>query len=116
MWLFLSNSFLSIVDPKDGSNNLRVRARRPGDIERVFPGAVVKKTPGRDYLYRAHIERELVAQAIADNIMGINYNNFKDSVRDTDLHNACNSVWTVMARLQPIAPYSNQPHLFVEQD
>jgi hypothetical protein len=41
MWLVLENSFLSIVQDKDNSERLLVRARIKGDIENVFPNANV---------------------------------------------------------------------------
>ena len=37
MWIFLSDSFLSIVAHRDKPGVLLVRARRAGDIEAVFP-------------------------------------------------------------------------------
>ncbi|MEN6544469.1 MAG: hypothetical protein ABFE07_00335 [Armatimonadia bacterium] len=106
MWCCLSDAFLSIVEPEPGSPVLRVRARRKGDIERVFPGAKVERTPGRDYLYRAHIDREIVAQVMADQVRGISYGNFKNSVRNSKLHDAYAGFWSIMARLQEIPPYS----------
>lgn len=111
MWICLNNAFLSIVTPsKDepGSDELLVRARRPGDIEGVFPDAKVEKRPERDYLYRALVPREKVAMVLAAQVMGIDYNNFKDSVRDRKLHDAYASLWGIMARLQPTAPYSGK--------
>jgi hypothetical protein len=36
MWVFLSGAFLSIVQDKQKPERLVVRARRRGDIERVF--------------------------------------------------------------------------------
>ncbi len=85
-----------------------VRARRPGDIARVFPGAKERRTPGNDYLFRALIKREDVAKAIHDHIMGIKYPNFKNSVADDDLHNAYSSVWSVIGRLQAGGPYGSK--------
>lgn len=106
MWVCLNRSFLSIVNQPDNKDVLLVRARRKGDIQKVFPGAKVKRTPERDYLYRAVIPRTEVARAIADEVVNINYGNFKASVRDNRLHDAYSSVWTIMSRLQPSAPYS----------
>ena len=106
MWLCMNDAFLSVIEPVPGSPVLRVRARRKGDIERVFPGAEVERTPGRDYLYRAHIDREVVAEVMADHIRGINYSNFKNSVRNHRLHDAYAAVWGIMARFQELAPYS----------
>ena len=41
MWIMTNNSYLSIVSKDCGSAELLVRARRAGDIERVFPDAKV---------------------------------------------------------------------------
>lgn len=106
MWICLNNAFFSIVDPDDGSGRLLVRARRKGDHERVFPGVKVERTPGRDYLYRALIDRELVAKTIAGQVRQVSYPNFKSSVRDRKLHDAYSSFWHTHARLQEIPPYS----------
>jgi hypothetical protein len=107
MWIFLSDAYLSIVQSKTSRNALVVRARRPGDIEAVFPNAKVVTIPGRDYQFRADIPRELVAQAISDEVMSIRHTNFKDSVTDHDYHDACSKVWNIMSKLQPIPPYSH---------
>lgn len=52
MWISLSDSFLSIValeGPAADPAQLLVRARVAGDIERVFPTAMVTHTPKHDY-------------------------------------------------------------------
>lgn len=79
---------------------LLVRARVAGHIEAIFPGAAVKETPTADYRYRAEIDGEEVAQAIARRIAAIDYRNFKASVRNRSLHDAYARVWAVMAGLQ----------------
>lgn len=108
MWVCLKNSFLSIVDKECQPGELLVRARRPGDIEAVFPAAVVKKSTTTDYAYRAVIKRVDVAEAMTAEVMGIRYPNFKNSVRDDALHNAYAAFWNVHARLQPTAPYTGR--------
>ncbi len=110
MWIFTSNAFLSIVDKAPAKHDeLLVRARRQGDIEKVFPNAKVKKTVGSDYLFRAVVKRIDVAAAMVKMVNELNYDNFKDSIphSDNQLHNACSQVWRVMANVQPIAPYHN---------
>lgn len=107
MWLCLNDAFLSVVDKSTKSNCLLVRARRAGDIERVFPGSVVRESTNTDYRYRADILRSAVADAVAERIKSIDYDNFKDSVGDDELHNAYSSVWSVMGRLQPGGPYNS---------
>ena len=105
MWIMLSGGFLSIVDNSYTKGELLVRARREGDIEKVFPDAVVTSVEGRDYLYRASVKREDVAEAMHAQVMGINYPNFKDSVGDDTLHSHYAQVWGVMSRLQKTPPY-----------
>ena len=106
MWICLNKAFLSIVATKAGDTHLLVRARRKGDIERVFPGHKATTIDRRDYQFRADIPREEVAKAIADSLMAIDYGNFKDSVKDNALHDAYARTWNTMARPQPKAPYS----------
>lgn len=111
MWLCLNTAFFSIVAPKeDPDDRLLVRARRKGDIERVFdvPGVY---SPGRDYAYRALLERDAVAAVVMCQVLGIQYGNFKDSVKEPALHSVYNAVWSVMGRLQVGGPYSEGVNL-----
>lgn len=101
MWIFTSDSFLSVVDKGDPSGaTLLVRARRKGDIERVFPGAEVIEGAGTDYRYRARIDREAVAQAMAEAVRNVRYGNFKSTVKDRARHDAYMGVWLAMAAFQ----------------
>lgn len=101
MWIFLSNSFLSIVDKGDDTGQtLLVRARRKGDIETVFPDAKVIEGGSTDYRYRARVEREQVAKAIADQVRGVRYGNFKATVREHDRHDAYMDTWQAMMKFQ----------------
>ena len=61
MWLCLNDAFLSIVKKDCPKDSLLVRARRPGDIEKVFGSDVkVKRSTNSDYLYRANVPIEKV--------------------------------------------------------
>jgi hypothetical protein len=104
MWIMTNNSYLSIVSKDCGPAELLVRARRAGDIEKVFPDAKVTRTTNRDYLYRAVLPRDVVKQALAAMIDHIDYPNFKDSVEDGSLHAAYVGVWCAMAGLQHPPP------------
>ena len=107
MWIMLRDSFLSIVkkDCKDGE--LLVRSRRAGDIERVFGRKVkVTRSLDSDYLYRAVISKQDVQDAMLAETDSIDYPNFKDAVKDHELHMAYLKVWTAMAALQIPGPYS----------
>ena len=100
MWIMTNNSYLSIVSKDCGPAELLVRARRAGDIEKVFPNAKVTRQTASDYLYRAVLPRDVVKQTLAAMIDLIDYPNFKDSVEDESLHAAYVSVWCTMVRRQ----------------
>lgn len=107
MWIMLTDCFLSIVHKDCGPGELLVRARRAGDIRKVF-GKDVKVTryTNSDYLYRAVVPRRDVIAALTGEIESIHYPNFKNSVKDDRLHEAYLKVWTAMADVQPLPPYS----------
>jgi len=111
MWIMLNNAFISIVAKDCRPDELMVRARRPGDIERLFPetNGQVQQFTASDYHYRAAIKRSRVALVISEHIFGVDYSNFKDSVKDRPLHDAYMRVWHAMATLQPQAPYAGRP-------
>lgn len=100
MWVFLSDAFLSVVAHRDQPDKLLVRARARGDIERVFPGAQVTETRAADYRFRSTLPRQEVAQAMAAQVQGIQYDNFKNSVREPDRHDAYFEAWGAMHRFQ----------------
>jgi hypothetical protein len=101
MWIFLPDSFLSIVDKGDATGKtLLVRGRRQGDIEQIFPNANVQSGGGTDYVYRARIDRNEVADAIATSIKSIRYPNFKNEVTNSDRHDSYLDVWSAMYRYQ----------------
>ena len=107
MWICTKFGFYSIVDAASQPNHLLVRARRPGDIERIFPDAAVKETLGRDYRYRAELPRVEVAQRFFELLMEHDAHNFKASVRDKQLHDVYMSAWSVFGRLQKGGPYGD---------
>lgn len=100
MWIALNDSFLSIVDKARKPGCLMVRARKKGDIEAVFPGAKVTANAGTDYKYRAEIEKQVVASTIAERVLAIDYDNFKNSVVDHGRHSAYSKVWSALWDLQ----------------
>lgn len=108
MWLCLNDAFLSIVHKDCGRNELMVRARREGDIERIFPRANVSRSTDTDYLYRAVLPRTEVEFAMVGELRRITYSNFKDTVTDEPLHHAYLGVWNRMAELQTPRPFSGR--------
>jgi hypothetical protein len=100
MWLLMNDGFLSIVRKDCGHDELLVRARRPGDIEKMFPHAKVVRLEHADYLYRAVVSLAEVVEAISAEVDGIDYPNFKDSTKDPELHAAYNHIWCNLLVLQ----------------
>lgn len=106
MWIMLSDCFFSIVKKDCARDELMVRARRPGDIEKLFPKAQVTEYTASDYHYRAAVKIAAIGEALVAELGRVTYSNFKDSVDDRPLHDAYLRVWTAMASLQPKRPYS----------
>lgn len=109
MWICVNDGFYSIVNKaKNRRRDLLVRARRPGDLERLFRGHAIKvlTTLDGDYRYRADVPRALVGDVLAERVRAIAYDNFKDSVIDGGLHGAYSAVWSVMGALQKGGPYN----------
>lgn len=100
MWICLNDAFLSIVVDQTHPGYLLVRARRRGEIEKVFPDSIVLRNVGSDYRYRAFIPRSQVALLLVERLEAIDYGNFKNSVRDADLHDAYYQIWRTMVRYQ----------------
>ena len=102
MWIALNNSFLSIVENRNNSSELLVRARVKGDIERIFPETETFEDLSADYRYRALIKRDLVAKALASQVSEINYDNFKNSISKDEYqrHDAYLKVWGDLRALQ----------------
>ena len=98
MWICLNDAFLSIVVDRTHPGYLLVRARRQGEIEKVFPDAIVLRNVGSDYRYRALIPRSQVALLLMERLEAIDYGNFKNSVLDVDLHDAYYQIWRTMVR------------------
>lgn len=102
MWIFMNNSFLSIVAHRDEPRLLLVRARREADITAVFPGVGVAQDPFADYPYRAFLPRKTVAKAIEKQVSSISYDNFKDSVPGDDpaRYTTYSSIWATLMNLE----------------
>ncbi len=96
MLIFTRTAFLSIVDHAQDDRFLVVRGRISGDIESVFPEAVVFERPGADFRFQASLARERVAQRVAIIVKDIHYDTFESSVPDGDRRQAYLQVWSAM--------------------
>ena len=102
MWVVLNNAFFSIVQNENNEEELLVRARVKGDIEKIFPKANVFEDNYADYKYRSFMNRETVASTIKEKVLNINYGNFKSSVSNSDYErsSAYAGVWSALYKLQ----------------
>ena len=100
MWIQFNNSFLSIVENRNNKLELLVRARIKGDIVKIFPEADVFEDDSADYKYRALIPKAKVAVRMMLKMTEINYDNFKNSVKDIERKSAYSNVWAELKKLQ----------------
>lgn len=96
MWLFHPLGFASIVTNETDPATLVARSRFPGDLQKLFPGCRVRKTPSADYLYRTTVTREKVATRLAEMAMAIDYPNFKDTIQDMTRAATYGDVWEIL--------------------
>jgi hypothetical protein len=110
MWICTNQGFISAVDKaKNRKRDLHVRSRRKDHLKAIFPhlkDGDIAETMGGDYRFRADIPRAVVAQVVGALLTGIQYDNFKDSVKEKDLHDAYAGVWSVIGTLQAGGPYN----------
>jgi hypothetical protein len=102
MWIFLNNSFLSIVENRTNKEELLVRSRIKGDIENVFPDSNVFEMKNADYKYRSFIKKTDVSNKLKNIVENINYDNFKCSISSDQAkrHNSYLNVWNELRKLQ----------------
>ncbi len=91
MWIFSSNSFISIVQKPGDTDLLTVRARIKAKVE---------ENKGTDYKFRAKVAREVVAKTLHDQAMSLAYPNFKSTVKNRKRHDAYMDVWSAMYKVQ----------------
>jgi len=112
MWIFIRDTgFFSIVqNDRCQPGELVIRARCRGDLDKLqeklladygFAGKVID-TPKADYNCRMFAARSIVAQAIAQAVTDITYDNFKNTIpsAETARHDAYFNVWSAMNQWQ----------------
>ena len=100
MWIQFNNAFLSIVENREKTIELLVRARVKGDIEKVFPEADVFEDNNADYKYRAFISKAIVAEKLMLKVTEINYDNFKNSVKEIERKKVYVNIWAELRKFQ----------------
>ena len=100
MWIQFNNAFLSIVENRDNKLELLVRARIKGDIEKIFPEADIFEDDSADYKYRAFISKAIVAEKLMLKVTEINYDNFKNSVKEIERKKVYGNIWAELRKFQ----------------
>ena len=93
MWICFNDAFLSAVEDRNNSDYLYIRARRREHLEAHFKPDEIIEMAGSDYAYRVHVTKKRYADYVRDMIMNIDYDNFKNSVDDAELHTFYNRIW-----------------------
>ena len=106
MWLMTTTGFYSIVEkPWDrDAGTLTVRARSRADLEALKASTVpalgdVKEDASADYRFRDQAPREAVVAAVAAQVQGLDYDNFKSAVATRQGHRRAalyHDVWEVL--------------------
>lgn len=99
MWVFLNDAFFSIVQHREDSETVVVRARVKGDLEKTFGNQfAVLETEESDYRFRMFLNKEFVSDTMKQKVLNIDYGNFKDSIskKDYDRKQHYTRVWSVM--------------------
>jgi hypothetical protein len=102
MWVFLNDCFFSVIQHNKDPDLVLIRGRIKGDLDKLkknhLPnlGEIVETPTGADYPYRALAWKVEYAEAVKKAALGINYTNFKSSVKDHPRHMLYMDVWSTM--------------------
>ena len=102
MWVFTTSGFVSAVY-KDGALQVRARDRKSLDALSKETNAAVIATPLADYPYRIAITNEQFSKWLSQQVMAVNYKNFKSEIADTrgyGFAKPLNKVWSVMHEVE----------------
>lgn len=105
MWVFTNIGFFSVVEVNGDHKRVVVRARAKDHLEKLRKLGGHKLMPiredeGTDYSFRVYMEKEQWKELLGKLVDGINYTNFRDSVKDGLYHDSLLEVWSVMLMYQ----------------
>ena len=108
MWIMTRGGFVSVVqlhaeNDRDTGNSvpedhLMVRSRKKNHLEGLFPGHEIVHTPHRDYAYRTFVSKYDVGDWLTEQVLDIDYDNFKNSVSEKDYKKGLGDCWYGMYR------------------
>jgi len=108
MWIFKNDAFVSIVQDRDMDDQVWVRGRIRGDVERFMGKGYdleVIETNDADYRFRACVPKADAAARAMEAVTAIKYDNFKGSIDERKAngrrrHDAYLRVWSAMMSYQ----------------
>ena len=65
-------------------------------LKNIFPNVSHFPLENSDYPHRAVVARTDVCKVISKYIIGMQYDNFKNSILESRYHTVCHEVWTLM--------------------
>lgn len=95
MWLCFNDAFVSLVEDDVDPTYLKVRSRRRDHLVNLFPEHAerIEQDVGTDYKYRLYLLKDYVAEVVSKRVRAIDYPNFKDSVKNHELHELYADFW-----------------------
>jgi len=102
MWVFTTSGFVSAVY-KDGALQVRARDSKSLEILSEETAAAIIATPLADYPYRIAITNEQFSKWLSQQVMSVDYKNFKSEIADTrgyGFAKPLNKVWSVMHEVE----------------
>ena len=95
MWICFNDGFVSAVEDRADFDGLVIRSRRKDILVELFgEDEVITNAPGSsDYKYRVFTTKKKYAEIVYNRILNIEYDNFKNSVGDRDLHDLYAGFW-----------------------
>lgn len=102
MWIITNRGLLSVVADKHDptGDRLLVRARQREFLaDLVEPLTEVFEDQEADYPYRCFMSRADFMDLLAVEVAGVDYPNFKNSVRDDVYHALLSKVWSILSVL-----------------
>lgn len=106
-WFCFNDGFVSVVQSDTDPDILMVRARRIEILETLFDEDRIKQYDFSDYRFRVFCLREEWQDIVSERIENINYSNFKNSVKDEELHKMYQNFWWIHANYQYAAYGTN---------
>ena len=107
MWLFTETGFVSVVQDKEDSNKMVVRARDKESLQPMMDayGVKIVNLKNRDYPHRVFLTRKQFVDWLVESGETLDYDNYKNRVSKTrgyDFASPLHDVWATMLRLEDL--------------